>query len=65
MTGTGPVAFAGVFNVAWISTLIAGYDELSTFPSSCFVTVGISPFVPFAVLTTVQVTFGTFFGVRP
>jgi hypothetical protein len=43
---------------------MAGYDELSTLPRSCFVIVGISPLVPFVELTTDQVTFGVF-GVRP
>jgi len=64
ITGTDPVAFAGVFNVACISTVMAGYDELSTLPSSCLVTVGISPLVPLVELTTDQVTLGVF-GVRP
>ena len=64
MTGTGADAFAGVFSVAWISTLIAGYTELSTVPSNCFVTIGVSPFVPVVVETTAHVTFGVF-GVRP
>ena len=59
-----PGRVAGVFKVAWNSTLIAGYDELSTFPSSCLGRPA-SPFVPFAVLTTVHATFGAFFGVRP
>ena len=30
MTGTGPLAAAGVVSVSWISTVTAGYDELST-----------------------------------
>ena len=66
ITGTGPVALAGVVKVAWMLTLIAGYAELSTLPSSCLVTIGdiaIRAVQPCS--TTVQVTFGAFFGVRP
>jgi hypothetical protein len=64
ITGTPPAAFAGVLSVAWISTLIAGYAELSTLPRSCLVTTGISPMVLLAVLTTDHATLGVF-GVRP
>src|SRR5262245_34596381 len=43
ITGTGPFASAGVTSVIWMSTVIAGYDELSTCPTSTFPTTGRSP----------------------
>ena len=65
ITGTGPFAFAGVVSVNWMSTSICGYAELSTCPTSFFVTTGTSPSVPFVVLVTSHVTFGVSFGRRP
>src|SRR5262245_2807011 len=41
-TGTGPFALAGVTSVKPIFTAIAGYEALSTRPTSCFVTTGTS-----------------------
>src|SRR5688572_28917412 len=61
MTGTGPAASAGVVSVSWISTVTAGYDELSTWPTSVFVVVRAS----LTVLVTSQRTRGVSFGVRP
>ena len=37
ITGTGPFASAGVVSVSWMSTVIGGYAELSTWPTSFFV----------------------------
>ena len=65
ITGTGPFASAGVVSVSWISTLTSGYDELSTWPTSRFVTTGTSPTVCFSVAVTSHLTFGVFFGTRP
>ena len=65
ITGTGPVALAGVVSVNWMSTLIAGYALLSTCPTSCFVTAGTSPTVSLVVFVTSHVTFGASFGTRP
>jgi hypothetical protein len=65
ITGTGPFAFAGVLRLNWMSTVTWGYDELSTCPTSSFVMIGTSPFIPFVVLLTSHVTFGVFFGRRP
>src|SRR5690242_18385191 len=65
-TGTGSLAFAGVTSVIWISTLMVGQAELSTCPTSCFATTGISPTTrSTAWVVIVQFTFGTFFGTRP
>src|SRR5258706_11271651 len=64
-TGTGPLAFAGVTSVIWISTLIDGQAELSTCPTSCLATTGSSPTTrSTAWVVIVQVTLGTFFGTR-
>src|SRR5689334_20023635 len=38
ITGTGPVAVAGMVSVAPISTVTAGYALLSTWPASFFTT---------------------------
>src|SRR6185503_3132807 len=65
ITGTGPFASAGVTTVIWMSTEISGNEELSTCPTSCFPMTGYEPTLPSAMLATVQVTFGTFFGTRP
>ena len=65
ITGTGPFAFAGVVSVTWMSTVTCGYAELSTCPTSSFVMIGTSPFMPCVVLITSHVTFGVTFGVRP
>ena len=59
-------------------TVMAGYDELSTRPTSCFVITGMSligcgvappnpPPIgsPFSLLTTSHLTAGMFFGTRP
>src|SRR5688500_15543365 len=61
MTGTGPDAFAGVVSVNWTSTVICGYEELSTCPTSCFVITGTSPLMSVMVLVTSLFTFGVFF----
>ena len=60
----GRALLAGVVNVNWISTVICGYDELSTCPTNCFVITGTSPFVPLAVFVTSHVTFGASLGTR-
>src|SRR5436190_23841443 len=59
ITGTGCLASAGVTNTIWISTPIAGCDELSTWPVSCFATTACLPTVVFTVSVTVHVTLGT------
>src|SRR5438094_7094367 len=62
-TGTGLFAFAGVTSVIWMSTLMAGQPALSTCPTNCFAATGMAPTTrSVACITTVQVTFGTFFG---
>ena len=65
ITGTGPFAFPGVTSVISISTLIAGYAELSTCPTNCFSMTGKTPVFESVVVLTVQVTLGTFGGMRP
>src|SRR2546428_5597037 len=56
-TGAGLLAFAGVTNVIWISTLMAGQPELSTCPTSCLASTGISPTTrSTACVVVVQVT---------
>jgi hypothetical protein len=65
ITGTGPVAFAGVLTDARMLTVSVGYDELSTLPTSCFVMMGTSPFISRVVLNTSHVTLGVCLGVRP
>ena len=65
ITGTGPLALAGVLRVRSISTLISGSMELSTWPLSCFVITATSPFFSWVVLTTSQVTLVRFAGTRP
>src|SRR5450759_946742 len=65
MTGTAPVAPAGVVNANPISTVICGYAELSTWPTSCLTITGTSPTVSLLVLVTSHVTLGTTLGTRP
>jgi hypothetical protein len=65
ITGTGPFAFAGVESVNWMSTVTWGYEALSTWPTSCFVRTGTSPFISRVVSITFHVTAGVFFGTRP
>ena len=65
ITGTGPAAFSGVVSVNWMSTLMSGYAELSTWPTSRLVTTGTLPTVCFSVAVTFHSTFGTSFGTRP
>ncbi len=65
ITGTGPFASAGVVTVSWMSTLISGHRELSTWPTSFRVTTGTSPTFSRVVSVTSQVTLGTSFGTRP
>src|SRR5579883_128851 len=65
ITGTGPFASAGSTSVIWISTVSAGYAELSTRPASNFPTTARPPTDAFTVLVTSQVTLGAFFGTRP
>ena len=65
ITGTGPVALAGVDSETAMFTLICGYDELSTWPTSCLVIIGTPPLAPRVVLVTSQVTLGVSLGVRP
>ena len=77
--GTRPVALAGVTTVNPMLTVIAGYDELSTRPISCFVITATSligceapppnppPPIgsPVSLLTTSHLTAGMFLGTRP
>src|SRR5271165_415584 len=65
ITGTGPGALTGVLKVTWMLTEMSGSDELSTWPASCLVITGTSPFVSFFVLVTSQFTFGVSLGTRP
>ena len=65
ITGTGPLALAGVVSVSWMSTVICGYDELSTWPTSFFVTTATSPTFCFFVSVTSHFTFGVSLGTRP
>src|ERR1039458_2577472 len=65
ITGTGPFASAGTTSVIWISTVIAGNDELSTWPVSALPITGRPATVAVIVFVTVHVTFGTFLGTRP
>src|SRR5215210_3215537 len=58
ITGTGPLASAGVVRVSWMSTVTAGYDELSTCPTSRLVTTGTSPTVCLAGAVACHVTGG-------
>ena len=76
--GTGPVALAGVTSVIPMFTVMAGYDELSTWPTSCFVTTrmsltgcGVAPNRPAdmgrpcSMLTISHLTAGMVLGTRP
>src|SRR5262245_42495761 len=65
MTGTDPLALAGVVSVNWISTLIGGYDALSTWPTRFFVTTGTSPTVCLSVAVASHFTLGVLLGTRP
>jgi len=65
ITGTGPAVPAGVVSVNWMSTVISGYDALSTCPTSCFWTTGTSPVFSRVVPVTSQRTRGTSAGTRP
>ena len=65
MTGTGPVALAGVVSVNCMSTLMSGYDELSTWPTSFFVMTGTSPFISLVTEVTSHFTLGVTRGARP
>src|SRR5205809_307480 len=65
ITGTGRVALAGVVNINWMSTTTCGYEELSTWPTTCFVMTGTSPFTSLDVLITSHFTLGVTFGIRP
>src|SRR5262249_28616081 len=58
ITGTGPVASAGVVSVNWMSTVISGYDELSTCPTSRLVMTGLSPTLSLVVAVTSHFTPG-------
>ena len=48
-----------------MSTVIAGHRELSTWPTSVFVTAGTSPTFSSVVSVTSQSTAGTSSGTRP
>src|SRR5580704_1244240 len=56
ITGTGPVALAGVVTLAWIFTSISGYEELSTCPTRVLVIVGIPPLTPLVDFVTFHST---------
>src|SRR5262245_5581845 len=64
-TGTGPFASFGVTSVMERFTSIDGHAELSTCPCRCFSTAAVLPTVVSRVSVTVQVNFGTFFGILP
>ena len=63
--GTLPLALAGVTTVIWMSTEMAGYDELSTWPTNCFATTGRPATCAFTVCYTSHFTAGTLAGTRP
>src|SRR5688572_8716112 len=63
--GTLPLALAGVTTVIWISTAIAGYEELSTWPISCFAITGRPATCACTVCFSSHFTAGTFAGTRP
>src|ERR1700691_5895768 len=65
ITGTGPLALAGVVSVRSMLTAIAGYAELSTWPASFLTTTGTSPFFSLVAAVTSQVTLGVTLGTRP
>ena len=65
ITGTGPFASAGSTTVNGMSTVIAGYAELSACPMSCVPTTRRPPIVPVSVAATLHATRGAFFGTRP
>ena len=54
-----------VTSVMSMSTLMTGYDELSTWPTTCLSTTGRVPASPRAVFVTVHATAGTCAGMRP
>ena len=64
-TGTGPFALTGTTTAILMSTVIAGWRELSTCPITRRATTGWPPTVVSTVSATVHVTFGTSFGTRP
>ena len=65
ITGTGPRALAGVASVSWMSTVTSGYEELSTWPTSCLVIIGTPPTVSVLVAVTSHFTGGVAAGARP
>ena len=65
ITGTGPLALAGVVSVRSMLTAIAGYAELSTWPASFLTIAGTSPFCSCVVAVISQVTLGVTLGTRP
>ena len=64
-TGTGPLALTGTTTAILMSTVIAGWAELSTCPITRRATTGWPPTVVSTVSATVHVTFGTSLGTRP
>src|SRR5262249_60030175 len=62
MTGTDPLALAGVVSVNWISTLIGGDDAVSTWPARFFVSTGTSPTACVSVAAPSPFPFGGAFG---
>ena len=64
-TGTGPLAFTGTTTAILMSTLMAGWAELSTWPITRRATTGWPPTVVSTVSATSQVTFGILAGNRP
>ena len=65
ITGTGPLALAGVVSVKSMLTAIAGYAELFTWPTSFLTVTGTSPFFSCVVSVTSQTTLGVTLGTRP
>ena len=64
-TGTGPLALTGSTTAILMSTVIAGWAELSTCPITRRATTGWPPTVVSTVSATVHATFGTSAGTRP
>ena len=65
VTGTGPVASAGVLRVAWMLTVRCRYAELSVRPTSRLVMTGTVPLVSRVTEVTSHFTAGVFEGTRP
>ncbi len=64
-SGAGPFALTGSTTAILMSTVIAGWAELSTCPATRRATTGWPPTVVSMVSVTVHATLGTSLGTRP